>query len=61
MTQTQFPRDTHPAPLCHPADYHGECDECHQPHPLWIDFHKADTPGYCVKCWGRLLKKERAV
>ena len=33
----------------------GVCDHCHAgPRELWIDWHLADTPGYCRECWNIL-------
>ena len=43
-----------------PADYVGECDECHDDQPLTIDHNEPGEFAFCRACLLKMKKKEKA-
>ena len=48
--QTTIPQTTIPPPVVIRGDVLGICARCYRRAILIIDWHRADTPGYCMHC-----------
>lgn len=56
LSETNTGIEALPVPICHFPDYYGKCESCKRPALLWIEFHLADTPGFCEQCWRERLR-----